>query len=66
MHDDLDVINYDEFDEDNNSLDEKNQLPTSLFERNNELGGCETKRQSMTNFDFVQQRLSKNPSSLIE
>jgi hypothetical protein len=54
MHDDVDVINYDEFDEDNNSLDEKDQLPTNLFERNNEVGSCETKRQSMTNFDFVQ------------
>jgi hypothetical protein len=70
MHDDVDTINYDEFDEDDNASDDKDQLPTNLFEHENhqELGTCETKRQSMTNFDFVQQRLSssKDPNSLIE
>lgn len=35
MHDDVDTINYDEFDEDDNSSDEKDQMPTNLFEHNN-------------------------------
>ena len=42
MHDDVDTINYDEFDEDDNSSDDKSetrkikdQLPTNLFEHDN-------------------------------
>ena len=33
MHDDVDTINYDEFDEDENSSEDKDQLPTNLFEQ---------------------------------
>jgi hypothetical protein len=35
MHDDVDTINYDEFDEDDNTSDDKDQLPTNLFEHEN-------------------------------
>ena len=31
MHDDVDTINYDEFDEDDNSSEHKDQLPTNHY-----------------------------------